>query len=793
MASNSIGLGKVCVSLIFVISIIFAMGMCANDGYAEEDQFVPSMTAFEATKYYAYYNGKIYNEYVPVSGKTGGGKYSAVSAMVTMGQWIEWVGDAATEEALKNELAQESIDTSNAIFIDLKGATVLPGLMENHMHFVGQGELSLRIDSFWKPKKVIIESVVNEAKRLNAEWEAEGKTGPVPWVISRGWLQTLGGDWNEHHPKTYLDWPTRWEFDEPMKEAGVDHIPVFLRRADGHSAWVNTAALDIAFAHQKANKGIDYWAKPEFINMNGGNDIILNDNGEVIGILAGGTARETLLTPVMPVLTDTQLRFAIRAVESEILSYGLTSIMDAGAPLRTVQFIEEAYEDKTNPLKLRIYQELSVEADGKFNDGNGFKAFPIRGHVPTAISGAPAKLNLNRPAGTEKVHGPRVNDYDLRYTIRNVKFYADGSLGSRTADFLKEYADDPGNTGSPRTVSTDAELLIEESVKLGFQNSAHTIGDAGNRMYIDAYERVLKRAKSGEIKPSPLWGSLNDTFDYRPRLEHFQLVDLIEQDDIQRALDLGMIPSMQFVHATSDMNMAEARVGSVRIKGGYAWRTILDKGGIVANGTDANVELLNPYHSLYAAVTRIGRNQNVPEGFKAEFIDGTKNFTADSGWYPEQKLTRDEALAASTEWGAYAQFEEAYKGKLVKGYLADFIIIDRDYFDDKACPDFDIKEINAILTVIGGEVVYAAKAPEIKTLTLQDAFVGTPYSVTLKSTGTIGFEWSISEGSLPEGLALHPTRGVLSGEPKTAGVFEFTVAAKNILGTATQSLSISIK
>jgi predicted amidohydrolase YtcJ len=661
------------------------------------------------------------------------------------------------------------------------------------MHYVGQGELSLRIDSFWKPKQVIIESIVKEAKRLNAEWEAEGKPAPVPWVISRGWLHTLGGDWNVHHPNTYLDWPTRWELDEPMKEAGVDHIPVFLRRADGHSAWVNTAALNIAFENQKAKNGIDYWAKPEFLNANGGNDIILNGNGEVIGILAGGNARETLLSPVMPVLTDTQLRYVIRAAEAEILSYGLTSIMDAGAPLRTVEFLEEAYEDKINPLKLRIYQELSVEANGEFNDGNGFKAFPNRGHVPTAISGAPEHLNLNRPAGKEKVNGPRINDYDLRYTIRNVKFYADGSLGSRTADFLKEYSDDPGNSGSPRTLPADAEKLIEESVKLGFQNSAHTIGDAGNKMYINAYEKVLEKVKSGAITPSPLWGNLNDKHDYRARLEHFQIVDLIEQDDIQRAIDLGMIQSMQFVHATSDMNMAEARVGAERIKGGYAWRTILNKGGIIANGTDANVELLNPYHSLYAAVTRVGRNQNVPAGFKADFVEGTKNFTADSGWFPEQKLTRAEALAASTQWGAYAQFEEAYKGKLVPGYLADFVVIDRDYFDDKACPDFDIKEINALMTIIGGEVVYAAKAPAITTLALQNAYADTPYSVTLKATGSTGFEWSVSQGSLPAGLALHPTTGVLSGKPAEAGVFEFSVAAKNVLGTATQSLSITIE
>ncbi|MCL1876184.1 MAG: amidohydrolase family protein [Synergistaceae bacterium] len=793
MVNDSKGFWRAGIRWFFVVCFVLVTGILVTNGNAAADQFVPSMAEYDAAKIYAYYNGNIYNEYVPVSDKKGGGKYSTISAMVTKGQWIEWVGNATTEEALKAILAGEGVAADNVVFIDLKGATVLPGLMENHMHFVGQGELSLRIDSFWKPKQIIIESVVNEAKRLNAEWEAEGKPGAVPWLISRGWLHTLGGDWDVHHPDTHLDWPTRWELDGPMKEAGVDHIPVFLRRADGHSAWVNTAALNIAFENQKAKSGVDYWAKPEFINANGGNDIILNSKGEPIGILAGGNAREVLLNPVMPALTDTQLRFAIRAVESEILSYGLTSIMDAGAPLRTIEFLEEAYSDKAKPLKIRIYQELSVEADGKFNDGNGFKAFPNRGHVPTAVAGAPNHLNLNRPAGTEKVHGPRVNDFDLKYTIRNVKFYADGSLGSRTADFLKEYADDPGNSGSPRTLPVDAEVLIEESIKYGFQNSAHVIGDAGNKMYINAYEKALNKVKNGEITPSPLWGGLNEKNDYRARLEHFQVVDLIEQDDIQRAIDLGMIPSMQFVHATSDMNMAEARVGAERIKGGYAWRTVLNKGGIIANGTDANVELLNPYHSLYAAVTRIGRNQIVPAGFKAEFISGTKNFTADSGWFLEQKLSRAEALAASTQWGAYAQFEEAYKGKLVPGYLADFVVLDRDYFDDNACPDFDIKDINAILTVIGGEVVYAAKAPVFTTSALQNAYAGTPYSVTLKATGTVGFEWSVSQGSLPEGLTLHPTTGVLSGKPETAGVYEFTIAAKNVLGTATQTLSINVE
>jgi len=577
-----------------------------------------------------------------------------------------------------------------------------------------------------------------------------------------------------------------------MEAAGVGHIPVFLRRADGHSAWVNTAALNIAFENQLERNGVDYWANPQFINPNGGNDIILNDAGDVIGILAGGTARETLLNPVMPALTDAQLRQSIRAAEAEIFSYGLTSIMDAGAGLRTVEFLEEAYADRNDPLKVRIYQFLAVEADGTFNDETGFKAFPNRGHIPTAVTGAPEHLDLNRPAAAARVHGPRINDFDLRYTIRGVKFYADGSLGSRTADFLREYADDPGNSGSPRTQPYDADRVMEESLKYGFQNAVHTIGDAGNKMFIDAYERLLGRVTSGDIEASAFWGDLADTSDFRPRLEHYQVVDVIEEDDIQRTIDLGMIPSMQFVHATSDMNMAEDRVGQERIKGAYAWRTILDKGGIIANGTDANVELLNPYHSLYAGVTRVGRNMNVPVGHKAEFIDGTRNFTADSGWFPSHRMTRAEALAACTEWAAYSQFEEDYKGKLVKGYLADFVVIDRDYFCNVATPDFDIKDINALMTVVGGEVVYAASAPVFTTTALQNAFTGTPYNVTLRAAGTTGFNWSVTGGSLPAGMTLHPTTGVLSGEPTVRGVFEFTVEAKNALGTAARDFTLNV-
>jgi hypothetical protein len=177
--------------------------------------------------------------------------------------------------------------------------------------------------------------------------------------------------------------------------------------------------------------------------------------------------------------------------------------------------------------------------------------------------------------------------------------------------------------------------------------------------------------------------------DHRFAIEHSQVVAL---EDIPRFAQLGVLPSMQAVHATSDKNMAEDRVGPERIKGAYAWRKMIESGSIIPNGTDAPVELVNPYHGLYAAVTRMDR-EGEPEG----------------GWYAEECMTREEALRSYTIWGAYAQFEENDIGSIEVGKHADFVVIDRDYM---TCPDEEIKDIKALRTVLGGETVYIARGAE---------------------------------------------------------------------------------
>jgi hypothetical protein len=190
-------------------------------------------------------------------------------------------------------------------------------------------------------------------------------------------------------------------------------------------------------------------------------------------------------------------------------------------------------------------------------------------------------------------------------------------------------------------------------------------------MALNIYERVLREV------PDP---------DHRCRIEHAQIVAL---EDIPRFAKLGLIPSMQTIHATSDRDMAEKRVGPERIKGAYAWRKFLKTGVVIANGTDAPVESVNPFHGLFAAVTRQSRDGQPP-----------------GGWHPEEKMTRDEALKSYTIWPAYAAFEDKIKGSIQPGKLADFVVIDRDYMN---CGESEIKDIRALRTVIGGRVVYPVK------------------------------------------------------------------------------------
>jgi len=310
----------------------------------------------------------------------------------------------------------------------------------------------------------------------------------------------------------------------------------------------------------------------------------------------------------------------------------MTGMHDAGINITEAEVLMSMADD--NELDMRIYAMLSDA--GKNLDAMGK---PLKGYG---------------------------ND---RLDIRTVKLYSDGALGSRGAAMIAPYSDDPENRGLPFNTQDELDSYVQKANDMGFQVGIHAIGDLGNRMALDAFEKV----QGG--KRSPL----------RNRIEHAQIIAL---EDIPRFAELGVIAAMQPTHATSDMNMAEDRIGPERIPGAYAWRRLLDSGAIVAGGSDFPVEKSNPFLGLYAAVTRQD-GAGMPEG----------------GWYRDQALTRAEALRSFTLDAAYAAHQEDRLGSLEAGKWADFIIVDRDFFE---IPAAQIDDIRVLQTWVGGQRVYDA-------------------------------------------------------------------------------------
>ncbi len=271
-------------------------------------------------------------------------------------------------------------------------------------------------------------------------------------------------------------------------------------------------------------------------------------------------------------------------------------------------------------------------------------------------------------AGIENVNawGKPYRSPDGKLQVRSMKLVADGALGSRGAALFSPYSDDPDNLGLPFYESTeDLTAEISAAREKGFQVNVHAIGTKANHMVLDAME-------AAGVKPGE-----------RNRDEHAQIV---LPDDISRFKTLGILPSMQPTHATSDMNMAEKRLGKARIAGAYAWRTFLDQGSKIPAGSDFPVESPNPFWGLYSAVTRRDHAYQPP-----------------AGWYPEQAMSRVEAFRAFTLDAAYGAFMEDEVGSLEAGKWADFILVDRDYF---RIPEKDIYKIQTLETWVGGKRVW---------------------------------------------------------------------------------------
>ena len=365
-----------------------------------------------------------------------------------------------------------------------------------------------------------------------------------------------------------------------------------------------------------------------------GGQIIRDAEGNPTGVLVDNAT--ALVERLLPPATDSETLDFLSTALNELASLGLTGVHDAGVDPHTYQLYQQL--GKQNRLPVRVY----------------------------------AMLADNKAAREVIKSGPQPPQFEDRLQMRSVKAWVDGALGSRGAAFLQDYSDQPGHRGLTLYTQDEMQTLAELTAQHHWQLCVHAIGDAGNRTALNAFERGMSAAQRVEL---------------RPRIEHAQVIALT---DIPRFKQLNVIASIQPTHATSDMNMAEDRVGAQRIQGAYAWRKLKNAGARLAGGSDFPVELANPFHGLYAAVTRKDRDGKPP-----------------GGWYAQEKLTREEALRLFSADAAYAASMEDRLGSLARGQWADFILIDRDYF---AVPEDQIDDVVVAATYVGGKQVYAHSA-----------------------------------------------------------------------------------
>jgi predicted amidohydrolase YtcJ len=436
--------------------------------------------------------------------------------------------------------------------------------------------------------------------------EHVAETAPGEWISGWGWDD---GAWKEQMTA----------ISEELSAVSPNN-PVWFAGLHGYNGWANAKAMELA-------EIIKDTPDPE-----GGK--VYKDPGTGIptGILAN--AAQGLVTQLMPPLTVEQREEAFEIAGEELLKWGLTSVHDARIGKNDLEALR-ALKDK-NRLKVRYYVMLDCTDE-----------------------------ELIKPY---LQNGPEI-DPDNWLTIRCIKIFQDGSLGTRSALMFEPYSDAPNVLGVTTTTQEEIERLTTRSLQAGLQVATHAIGDRSNKITLDAYEEALKAVPG--VK------------DHRLRIEHAQVVRL---EDIPRFKSLDIVTSMQPPHATSDMPWAENRVGPERIKGAYAWRSFFDAGVRVSLNSDFPGETFNPFYGMYAAETR-----QTPDG------------KPEDQWYPEQCLTREEVLYGYTVESAFSGFEEHIKGQIAPGMLADFIIISDNIL---TIPSKALLSIKVEQTYIGGELVY---------------------------------------------------------------------------------------
>jgi len=456
-----------------------------------------------------------------------------------------------------------------------------------------------------------LEGTASLAELKNKLRVRAAKGKPADWLFGRGWIESR---WT---PPAF---PTRQDLD-----AAAPDRAVVLRRADGHASVANSVALKRA--------GIDRNTAPP-----AGGSILKDAAGEPTGMLIDNA--QDMVLRLLPPPTDAERARALELGAQRSVRLGWTQLQIAGNSFLEVDQICRLYGQ--GRIKLRLY-------DAIYGPG------PDVDRLLT--------------------EGPSLHGCGDKLPVRGIKLYIDGALGSRGAALLAPYSDSPASSGL--LLNTEARLLpiLTQALRRGIQVETHSIGDRGNHIMLDLYERAFAAVPIPErAVAEPRW-----------RIEHAQI---LSPADIPRFARLGVIASMQPSHAIGDLYFAPSRLGPERLAGAYAWRSLLDSGAIVAAGTDAPVEKGDPLIEFYAAVARRSL-----QGF------------ADVNWHLEQRVSRAQALRMLSLSPAYAAFQEKERGSIEPGKLADFTVLSSDIM---TIPEAQILRAHVLMTIIGGEVVYAA-------------------------------------------------------------------------------------
>lgn len=504
--------------------------------------------------------------------------------------------------------------------IDCHGGFLMPGFIEGHGHFSSLGYNLINVDLM--ETKSWQEIVDSVEQRVK-------KAKPGEWIIGRGWHQEK---WTYTPDQNVNGYP----YHDLLSKVSPQN-PVVLSHASGHSVFANEAAMKMAGISNET---------PELP----GGSIVRDGSGLSIGVF-----EERAMDVIKGAYKEYQDGLSeeekkaewyksIKKAQQHCLQYGITTFQDAGLG----------------------YDQIMQGAGSSFDEVQRYSQLATEDNLDLRIW---AMLRLPYAILKSHMEGfPIIRAGKDMFTCKAIKSEVDGALGSFGAWLLEPYADKPGFIGQNTTSIEDVKSIAEIAIAKDMQLCVHAIGDRANREVLDVFENIFK------IHP--------EKKDLRWRIEHAQHLN---PADIPRFKNLGVIASMQGIHCTSDAPFVEKRLGEERARtGAYAWRSLLDQGVIIANGTDAPVERVDPISNFYASVTR--RREDTGQEF-----------------FTEQKMTREEAIYSYTLGNAYAAFEEDIKGSIESGKWADLVLLSQNLLN---CAEDSISNTRVIMTMVGGKIKY---------------------------------------------------------------------------------------